>query len=719
MTFATEAAKQASKRFVLARVTPARYVGASLASIGGGVYSMTFPYPMASVQRNGTALTKTTGTPGSNDNWSYDETTQTFLVKLASAPDVSTNVVIAFYYLFYSTGPGTEAYETPTDSATTLRYWQPRLLDSPSVKQSLKNIISGVFTIDDINLKIANADFGFQSYLTDNDSFNDCELALWYCITDTATANATKIYTGKCKRIAVSSEDVTLTAYDAFSRLRQSAFFGDTADESIFQKQSSSFPNMDARKQNEPVRLVIGKHSRWKSKPNNTGTSSVNGSETLDPEFLFEAVCTNVSTTLNTSTNRAWGICRTTSDGIRTPAAWPVPSSFANNGGSPLQLTYTNAVAATIDVVIGDLLNFTDGITAAYGRVIRINVGGANTDIYVQTNLRSSPAYTTGVTITTVPAIALVIRDASGNEYWPRYTLDFTVAAVTTSGGNKYYAVTFVNGFETAGTSPHAYNAGVGTSYDGGATKALTLLDPNVHKIYWRVRPSVTNASHATVLTNLCTAAGLTVNATTFTAADAAFTANVLLSIPYFDQKDYGAYLDYAQTLLGSTLGFLSVNAAGQAEYKLVTGNAAAAVAKTDSDVWDLSADVDYTDIVTQIIAYNPHDFADISTAASSATSSESALSKYLYGIKRTTQLRHVLDRISTRLATHLAVKSKPLIYYRMASATQDLTAALDDDLTLTHGIALGGSGSNNMSVTALDKNLDRVAIEAVDLIGL
>ena len=137
MAFADEIDRSDSHRYALVRLRPARYVSESL-SLSGGVYQMTFPYPVARVERNGTALTEDATTPSTNDHWYYDETTQTLKVKLASAPDSSTNIVCAFYYLFYtSKAEGAEAYETPTDSATTVRPWEPRLRAEPEITQAM------------------------------------------------------------------------------------------------------------------------------------------------------------------------------------------------------------------------------------------------------------------------------------------------------------------------------------------------------------------------------------------------------------------------------------------------------------------------------------------------------------------------------------------------------------------------------------------------------
>lgn len=717
MSFSTEKDKQSSTRFMLARLTPARYVGDVLASAGGGIYTMTWSQPIARVERNGVALTKTTGTPGSNDNWSLDETTGSFQIKLAGAPTSTTNVVVVFYYLFYTSGSGLYTYENPDDSTTTERFWQPRLLDLPSVTSSVKNAIFGVFSVADSTLKIANTDYAFQAFLTKNDSFNDADVSIWLCITD--VTNRSKIFAGKAKALSFTSKDVSITIYDAFARLKQTAYFSDTADEAIFQKSATSFPNMDSRKHGQPCRLIVGKHSRWKTRP--SAPDYVSSFEALDPDYLFEAVCTNYSASISTSTNRSWGLCRTTSDGIRTPAQWPVPSSVSTSsiGGSycvTFALVYANATFATMDVVIGDLVNFSQAAkTSTYGRVVMFTVFGGNVTIYVQLSVATSPAYTTAVTITSVPAVSIVIQDTSGNLWFPRYSLDFTVAATTTSGGNKYYAITFVNSFEV--NTPHTFSSGGGASYDDGSLIGLPILDPTKHRVFFRIRPDVTSASHGTVLKNLCAAAGITPTAATFAAADVAFAANVLMSVPFFDQTEYGEAIAYAQAICESTLGYLYLDSSNQAAYKLLAAPGAG-TSKDDAGLTAFAVKVEYGDIITQVVAYNNHDYADVSSVASSATSSESTYARYLYGIQRVTQLVHVLDTIAARLPDHLLVRARPMVTYQLSTPTADLDTQISDDLTLSTRLLLGGGATQNVKVVSVTKGIKQASVEAIDLVG-
>ena len=183
MSIASEKIKQNTKRTCLVRITPARFVSSDLAAQGSGIYTMTFSIaPLSKVEREGNVLTKV-ATVSNNDEWSHDESTGLFTIKLASAPNGTDNVVIAFYNLFYCDSTGEITYETPTDSSTTKRYWEPRITNSISTRQSFNNIVEGIFSISANSVDIDDSDLHFRStYLGENDSFYKKEVSVWVYI---------------------------------------------------------------------------------------------------------------------------------------------------------------------------------------------------------------------------------------------------------------------------------------------------------------------------------------------------------------------------------------------------------------------------------------------------------------------------------------------------------------------------------------------------------
>jgi hypothetical protein len=300
---ASVAAQRASRRFMLVRMTPARYVVDDLASQGGGVYGMTWTYPVARVERNGTALTADTAAPSVNDHYYWNETAGTLQVKTASAPSTS-NVVVVFYYLFYTGGKAVVAPTTPTDSATTSRVWEPRLKNFPTLNESVDNVINGVLSIAGSSVALIDTDCAFKAYLTANDSFSLKDLDIWLCV-DSIT-DIQKVYHGRVDKVNWSDFQVTVTFTDSFLKMASPAFWGDGIDECFFFRSSTSFPNIRAADSGLPCRLLLASRSKFNF------TDAVNlGAGNIYPANIEPAVCLDYSFTLDGTHNRQWGLCRT------------------------------------------------------------------------------------------------------------------------------------------------------------------------------------------------------------------------------------------------------------------------------------------------------------------------------------------------------------------------------------------------------------------------
>lgn len=714
MTFAEAKEHLASERFVLVRMTPARDVSYSLSSLGSGVYSMTFALPLAKVERNGVELTATASNPPTvDDTYYFDEATSTLKVKTASAPDSESNTVVVFYRLFFSSGRGVSHYEDPDDDQTTLRPWDPRIGSEPVVTQSVRNALAGVFTIESSMIEVNDPDDYVRGFLSTDDSFHDKEVVVWLCITDQDrirshlfSGEQQRIFTGVVKAVYVSEAEVRFRVLDNFSRMNQSAFFGDTLEEAVYQKRADSFPSMDPRKDNTPVPLILGAHSRYKTKSGGT----LYNQQDLDPDWLYEAVCVDYTNDVQDYTNRVWGICRTLA-GLRSIVVGT--RNQVTNSGNLTMLRFTTAVFEASDLKIGDTVK----IGSDYARLIRIQPVSTNTECYFRTDATVTPGHTTSTTVTVHDAIELVIRGQDGTIYYPLYDKHYTVATATTEGGNSYHEVTFLNNFEASleGYYESVDSSGVVTL----VARGLEILDPGKHQVFFRVRPALTGAGHGAVLQKICESAGLDVNAASFTAADTALDADVLMSVPQFDETDLGTYRDYAQLILESTLGYVFVNDVGEAVYKLLD-LPSSGLARGDSNLIEgsLGAEIDYQDIVTQVIAYNAHDYADENGSASSSETTESTRARWLHGVRRTTRLRHVLSDISDRLAAHLAVKSRPTTIYKWETATADLDTDISDDATLTTDEVLGG-GSVDLKVVSVEKSANKVTVEAAIIEGI
>ena len=201
----------ASRRFFLVRISPARNITPGLADQGGGIYEKgDWGQKIAGLTRNSTTLTQVFATPSSNDEWWHDTANNKLVVKLASAPDSDTNVLIAVYRLYFTGERARTELDSPLDTASssnTLQNWEPRLTGGLRLVSSAKNILSGLLTTSQSAITILNQDRYFQQWLTSIDSFNRRDVDIWLGIGD--TSNADKIYSGIVSEITMG-ETVTL-----------------------------------------------------------------------------------------------------------------------------------------------------------------------------------------------------------------------------------------------------------------------------------------------------------------------------------------------------------------------------------------------------------------------------------------------------------------------------------------------------------------------------
>lgn len=740
MTFAAEIARSTSHRHLLVRLTPARYVSESLASIGGGVYEMTFPYPPARVTRNTGTCTKVDTIVAINQ-WTYNETTQLLQVRLAGAP-TDTNVVLVHYYLFFSSASGGDdqvAYETPTDSATALRLWKPSIVGEPEIQQTLSDVFYGVFSIAASNLAIANADDSFQAYLSDDDSFNEKPIDIWIVVNE----QIQKVYTGKVKTITIDEDAVSIGMLDGFARLNQPAYFGDELEEAFYLRDSSTFPDLDPAMHFTAIPFVfgrnpapteyvtIGRTGPWRDiTDSGPASQGYNYLFFLSPtQTIGQAVCVDYDPNIGSTKNREWGLARTADAFLTLDIGSPVgglihldaKDSPTNTGDRWMQntdsssdrthwyMTYSGAIDANL--LPGDSLKYVNGGTTYYLLVTDV---GANDPLeiggFISNRIPSSTTSTiaTSHLVSTIAPALVIVDGTTGDAHLPVYGHDFTYVSSTTNGNNEMMTVTFVNGFETAQTGGQDNHSG------------LTTLDPRTHQIFFRVRQSESNdaSRHDQVLQKILESADLTVDATTFAAFAALLTAKCVFTVPNLDEDEPGPYIQYAQALLKSTLGYVQINATdGEVEY------ARAAAPSSSTEITDdlrigvspPAITIDYRDIVTSITASNRH-YPD----GPSLPLEESVKAAMLHGVEQKVIYEHVLETLEDVIGPLLDVLSERRATYAWTVATKLLDAGLGDDRLLVSGgdYLLGQVASRAVKITSLTKGPHGVLVEATDLLG-
>lgn len=685
MSIATEKVKLATERFVLIRMNPARYI---LPVLNAGLYEITLPIILNKIERNGILLTKVSSTPSTNDEWYQDESTGLLQVKLASAPNDTTNILIAYYYLFYTGTIFRAISEDPEDDATPIREWQPRIQSYPSFLQSIDNIISGVFTINDTDITLINADKDFQNYLTDDDSFFNKEIDVWLCIND--VSNIQKIFKGAIKKVVGNQNTITISCTDVFNKFKSKATMGDSLDEIYFTE--AGFPDVLQKDKDKPCPFILGNFSRWLTLKREDFSSLGTPDDYIFSEGN-EAVCVSTDV-VSTTTNRIWGCCRQHGD-LKMQSIGTIDATANISGAHGIKLSsYSN-------LYVGDTFKFNNGVDQ-YATIVHVGAFTFMANPYDIIIDLTTAAPAPGDTAIASPSFCVIVVDPSNN--LPNtlyYGRDFTVSTTVTSGGNNYVEVTLTNNFEASFT--------------------FGDLDPNAHKIMYRTS-SDDPRTHAEVIQEICDLVGIATDPVSFAAADAALNVYVQFGIPNFDEQDYDIYLKYVQDILSSTLGFLKINSDLEVEYNLLEAPVSTLVRDKFLTINEQTGtDIEYQDIITQLIAFNPHNssFQVTSTTPSPSETREKPKSKYLHGIDNVVRFRHVLETITDRIDDHMNLKSERFAKYKFGTATEDVDSEINTDLQFENDIILGTTKVKDVKVLTIEKSPKQTNMEVSDLKGL
>ena len=683
--FSTVKNLQASEKVELIRIVPRRWVNDDLSLISGTRYNTTFNYPIEKVLANDTELTLT-DTAASPGEYAYNESTNELIVN--SVPS-SSNQIVVYYYVFYTSGQVRVIGEDPENSSSTLRDWEPLVISSPRVAQSQENVIEGFFSLSASALIVSNAENQIQEFLTDNDSWNQAVVEIWLTLDD--VENIQKVFKGKVVRIRITENRATINIDDDFSNVLDPAFMGDTDREDNYYTRDGSFPNLDAQKEGLPVPFFFGSASRYLLLNENNATLA--SASKLDPDTLYEAVNANFSGVVSTSTNRTYLTGRVDSNGLL--AFGFTPSNVDQSDPNFTRLDGSAAEVAKFKT--GDTFDMTQAGTH-YARVL--SVDKTNNYVYIT----KTGAISTGVVVNSNNLPSVVVSDSLGTSYYLLYGRDYTISTITTSGSNKLVRIDLVNNFEA--------------SFAG-----LTALDPGEHIVKYRIRPDTTDHKHGSVIKRLIENSGLTVNTASITAANSSFDGLCNFSIPNFDELDFNTYQKYIQDVLKSTFSLVKINNDFEVEYDLFAAPSSTnELTNVDilENTWKI--DVEYKDILDTIIAFNPH-FASTEakedTNNSPSVTEEDLKARYLHNINKKIRFRHVLEKINPRIAELIKVKANRRVLYQLNSKIINVDNEIGDDLLLNREGLLGGSSTKELKILSINKSPQRTSMVLSDLLNL
>lgn len=664
--FATLKSAAATEKFNLIRLEPARAVEGSLVLSSGTTYTVTFAFnPVSKVEVNGVAYTLVTTTPSASE-YSYTESTKLLTINLGAS--LTTQIVVVYYYLFYTKDKDRKTYQDPDDTTSTQRRWEPRLSSSPSFNFNLSNITRGVLSFGASSISLHNEDENFQQYLTANDSFYKKQITIWLCLDN--VENVKLVYRGFINKITVS-EKVTLEYFDEFSKLSDIFYSGTNILNSTYN--STDFTNLFPSHEGFPIRKLYSLITKYEVIANTVGSSDL---FKVHPQNLLEAVCVNYSTTISTSNNREWGTVLSVGDGGLQTDTVQVADHAATD-------------YSVIDNTSGKLFKVGDTllINTYYVQVLEINSA-------TQFKCTKNASIVATETITRAGISCIVIEQA-GLFYYPLFSRDYTVSY--SSETNDIVKVTFTNNFEA--------------NHSG-----MTTLDPGDSIVRFRAwSDTAGDYDHADVVSSILTDAGFTVNAASITAANSALSATTNFYNPPIDNESFESYQSMLEKLLSSTFGYLSLNNDLEIEYHVFeTLSASNTISDRQIILRSMSMQVDYNDVISSIKPENPHDI--IETTYTNA-SIEDSRALYLHGTKSFKTYFHYLDGTG-RMQKVLDVLSERSAIYSFDLKTEP-DVIIGDEFTLSRDALLGDAATDDVIVMGVDKQAEKVTIKTTDLLGI
>jgi len=690
MTFGTAKDRDASERFMLVRLKPARLpVFSTLAT---DLYGTTWPFESqpVSVKRNGVELTEVAiNPPTASGTWYYDADTSTLKVKQTGGA----GSIVVFYYLFF-TGEKTRYFgqnpENAISGSNPVAEWRPRIDRYPQFTQTIRDITQGVITIGSSSIKIINHDNDFQQYVTDNrDSFYNKEIVAWFGV----DATIERVYTGKMQSIRLSNNTVTIGIYDALAQLNEKATMGEEANSAYYRRTATASFWPDA---NTTPRPFIFKSS-WFTLSDVTSTAA-NPYPRYRPRDGFAAVANPYQGDISGTTNRTWYLGRTGSNGIRTQTFGSVVREHTTGQEWLIYFSGHN-------LEIGETVKYTttDGLGTHYAYVLHNKQftwsGDSNTYNCVLREYDTA----TGSLSTFTPLAQPIVWwwDAADTDIhipWIADGIDFTHYTTALPGGTLQHYITFVTNAE-----------------NGYAGASHSPIDPNEDQIRY-ILHTADNISHEDGVKAIVEAAGLTANAASFTQAGSDLTANLRMSIPFKTDNDYRTYIQYLQSICESCGSYITLNSDNEIEYH-VLATPSSTDETTEMEILKDSVDVEinYRDIKTELTASNMHAEEIITQdeqSAAAVVSNDSA--RYLHEIEAPEKIEHVLDDITGRLPDLLDMRSAPKRRYRIDTATHNLDNIIGDDIKIVSDTIPGGD--KQVKITEISKGSEKTSIEADDL---
>ena len=693
MSFNTDKNLRSSRKIVLIRIKPRRYVNDLLTSIGSGRYTLSFEYDIESILQDNVALTLVTGTPSSGQ-YSYANNLLTIYPPDGITEDYP---IIINYYIFLSNHINPYTYQTPTDDTSPIRFWHNRIQKELSSSQSIKEIQSGVLEISDSSIEIINVDNWFYQFLTSNDSFNNAEVEQWFAIND--LSDPITSYKGFVSGLSLDDESVFITVYDSLKRLTEKALF--SIPLSSISLNLDDYPNCNPASIGEVIPIFFGLSTKYALMQ---GTS--NFVPTGDYTFMNEAYCIDYPTTPSASSQMlSWiaGRSFSYSAATLTCAATYVSCLPLLNGGRPtIQLTTSANATRLINMIqLGDSLQVNTPTGGLYIRVLSISVStlritGHNFDEHTTSGLTCGGFNTlTSVTYSEVIPNVVIVENATGKEICPKFGRDYTVTTTTAYTG--------------LAIDTHVIN--FTSNFHNNLDDMSSVLHADFYKVYYRAIIPSYLMDTLDIFLGAFTFLKIPYNAASFTALNSYFESNNIYPV-FSSGNDINieSYAHFLQLLLKSLNCYLFLN--NDFEIEIARHSTPSGSITIDDDNIKKSSYkliIDYKDLKGEVSAFNPECSSTI--FPDSVVNLISNKSKQLHDAKEALVFEHVLNDITLPLQDIFNTLKSGNETYSITVKNKAVDASLGDDFIINkNGIV------KSVRLLAIDKTLKEQRIELSDM---
>ena len=725
MAIADEKIKPATSRHVIVQVTGKRLIDSLMSQVEGEsvVYQEYYlPESMKNFKKlvvSGTEYTLDNINPlPTPSKFNYNSETRRLVINKTDHVADTTNSFVIYFDLFYTQEK--IRYVDYTDAAGTTYKVEalPKLLDVPAFSQSIKNVYSGIISFGQVGLRLDDTDRAFKILNTLETSFFNSDVKFSFYLNELLV----ETYTGTIKSLAFNGLNIaTLSVTDNFNALKNDASFGDSTDDYIVDY--VDYPKLDPSKQGAVIPYFIGKSSYGVPIRGKLGSGFVNtfseAMEAINYDYDDE----------NTSANNNFILGRVGPEGVPTQS-FGSTATITHNIGEDFFTVSGNADTFNIkyaDTFYANPAN--DG--GPYKEYLCFceetnGTGYAKFKTVDRFGVAVSPAAANEkITVGAIEfrkSVQACFRLSDGTITLPLgsevgLTDDLVITETTLASGNKLVTAQVNAGFLSS-LSPT-----VG-GYRGPRNPGDTLLF---------TMQSAEPCDQTDFMKRILSSAGVPFIPANIEQSQADFDKRVVCQIPAKGETSLPSYLQIAETLLMSTIGFLYFDLNGEIQYKVMLDIDAGSYEKVDENAIlekTISTAIEYEDICDKVrfeTKYYNHDLSlknksqvvDSSNKGGVEFTAYDIDAKNLHEIDKTFTVNHCLeywDNVPVNRWQSLVANRKAT--YQFSISAQLVDKVINDNINLETGALVGENNNENIKILSIKKSTNDVKITATDLAG-